>query len=214
MNYNGYHFTGNRLRDGRPVPPIGETLVHEGEIVWCRSGFYASPTAWDALPYALGERLHRVLCEDIERAEANKFVCRRLTIIATIDATDLLRKFARKCALDVIHLWDAPQVVVDYLTTGDETLRKAAQEAARAAARSTAWASRAARAAARAAREATAATCDAARAAWTTAWEAAGAALDATWTALAALAALDAAGEAQKARFNDMVDAAFDGASK
>ena len=33
-------------------------------------------------------------------------------------------------ALSVIHLWDAPDVVCDYLMTGDETIRSAARAAA------------------------------------------------------------------------------------
>ena len=45
-----------------------------------------------------------------------------------------MRKFARECASDVLHLWDAPQVVRDYLATGEESQRAAAEAAAEAAA--------------------------------------------------------------------------------
>ena len=92
-----------------------------------------------------------------------------------------VRLFARECASDVLHLWDAPQVVKDYLATGDESIRTAAWTAAWTAAgaaagdaaRAAAWT--AARAAEGAAARA------AARAA---AWAAAGAAEgDAAWTA-------------------------------
>jgi hypothetical protein len=41
-------------------------------------------------------------------------------------------EFARRCALDVAHLWDAPDVVRRFLETGDESLRYAAWDAARA----------------------------------------------------------------------------------
>jgi hypothetical protein len=50
----------------------------------------------------------------------------------------MLREFARWCALQVIHLWDAPDVVRQYLETGDESLRAAARAATRAAARNAA----------------------------------------------------------------------------
>jgi len=40
--------------------------------------------------------------------------------------------------LDVIHLWDAPKIVVRYLKTGDESLRDAAWSAEWSAARSAA----------------------------------------------------------------------------
>jgi hypothetical protein len=59
----------------------------------------------------------------------------------------LLREFARWCALQVIHMWNAPDVVREYLETGNEELRAAAGTAARAAARDAART--AARAAAR-----------------------------------------------------------------
>ena len=60
-----------------------------------------------------------------------------------------IRRFACQCALDVIHLWNAPPIVKRYLKTGNEKLRAAAGDAAWAAAGAAAWA--AARAAARAA---------------------------------------------------------------
>ena len=60
-----------------------------------------------------------------------------------------IRRFACQCALDVIHLWNAPPIVKRYLKTGNEKLRAAAGDAAWAAAGAAAWA--AARAAAGAA---------------------------------------------------------------
>ena len=45
-----------------------------------------------------------------------------------------IRRFARQCALDVIHLWNAPPIVKRYLKTGNEKLRDAAWAAAWAAA--------------------------------------------------------------------------------
>ena len=65
---------------------------------------------------------------------------------------DQIRHFSRLCALDVIHLWDAPEVVRRYLETGDESLRQEARDAADA--EEVALAKVAARAAARAAVEA------------------------------------------------------------
>jgi len=56
-------------------------------------------------------------------------------------------QFARWCSLRVVHLWDCPDVVMQYLETGDEELRDAAWNAAwdawdataAAAAHSAAW---------------------------------------------------------------------------
>ncbi len=68
-----------------------------------------------------------------------------------IDCEEALGLFARQCALDVIHLWDAPGVVHQYLETGDESLRSTAnaialnctreeaRDAVKSAARNAAW---------------------------------------------------------------------------
>ena len=39
-----YHFVGSTLRDGRPVPPDGEWLVHDGPVEMCASGLHAAPS--------------------------------------------------------------------------------------------------------------------------------------------------------------------------
>lgn len=132
----GYHFTSTTLRDGRPIPPVGEWLIHAGEIVPCRSGLHASEHPFDALAFAPGNTLHKVELdgEIVPHGDpVDKHVGRRRRIIATIEAEPMLREFARWCALLVIGLWDAPDVVRQYLETGDESLRSAARSAARAA---------------------------------------------------------------------------------
>ena len=135
-----WHFVGETLRDGRPIPPDGEWLTHEGSVVMCESGLHASRHPFDALKYAPGETLCLVECDEIVSEDEDKFVCRRRRIVARIDATDMLRYYARKCALSVAHLWDAPPVVREYLETGDESKRAAARAAAWAAAGAAAWA--------------------------------------------------------------------------
>jgi hypothetical protein len=177
-----YHFVGKTLRGGSPIPPDGEWLVHDGPVEICETGLHASKHPFDALQYAPGATLCLVECEDVVTEQHDKFVCRRRKIVKRFDATDLMRAFARDCALSVIHLWDAPPVVRQYLETGDESLRDAARDAA--------W--------------------DAARdAAWDAAWDAA---RDAAWAAARAAAwaaARDAAWDAQKTKFAEMVDAKF-----
>jgi len=58
----------------------------------------------------------------------------RTYLAGGIDVSNELRQFARKCALDVLHLWDAPEAVVRYLKTGDENTRDIAENAAKNAA--------------------------------------------------------------------------------
>lgn len=142
MSLYVYHFVGNTLRDGRPVPPDGEWLVHDGPAVLCESGLHASRRPWHALQYAPGETLCLVEVADIVEEDIDKLVARRRRIIRRVDLTADLRRFARACARDVLHLWDAPDVVRRYLETGDEALRAVAWDAAREAARDAACAVR------------------------------------------------------------------------
>jgi hypothetical protein len=213
-----WHFVNGTLRDGRPIPKDGEVLRHEGPLVMCESGLHASREPFDALQYApgLGSRpyteraptLCLVNCAGEIVEGDDKLICTERTIVARMDATDLMRYFARMQALSVIHLWDTePQeVVLDYLMTGDESLRAAAWDAAWDAARAAAWA--AARAAAwdaawDAARDAAWAAARAA--AWAAAWDAArDAAWDAAWAA-----AWAAARAAARKDFNGLVYECF-----
>jgi hypothetical protein len=128
-----YHFTTDTLRDGRPIPPIGKWLEYKGDIEPCVRGLHASEHPFDALKYAPGYMLHLVELEGDLKSHGNpvdKWVGRRRKIISTINVEELLREYARWCALQVIHLWDAPQVVREYLETGEKSLRKEAYEAA------------------------------------------------------------------------------------
>ena len=100
-------------------------------------GLHASGHPFDALRYAPGSTLHLVHLDGeliAHGSPVDKIAARRRKIVATIEAEPLLREFTRKCALSVIHLWDAPEVVKQYLTTGDESLRAAAGDAERVAA--------------------------------------------------------------------------------
>jgi hypothetical protein len=217
-----WHFVGDALRDGRPIPADGVTLKHKGKLELCASGLHASERLIDALNYAPGPILCRVQMGGTIKKESDKLVARQRTILWRVNSTDVLRKFARQCALDVAHLWNMPPVVRQYLETGDENLRAAAKAAASDAARAaasdaaraaaSAAASDAARAAASAAAKyaASAAAKYAARdaasaAAWAAAWDAARAAARAAASAAARDAAWDAAKDAAR-------DAAWDAA--
>jgi hypothetical protein len=228
-----WHFVSDTLRDGRPVPADGEVLVHKGPLKLCASGLHASKNILDALQYAPGSIICRVEVGGEIIHGCDKLVCSERTILWRASGEQVLGQFARMCALDVLHLWDAPDIVVQYLKTGDESIRAAARDAsdaadaagsaigaaAWAATRDAAWA--AARATARDAARATArdaawaaardAARDAARAAGRAAGGLAGRAADrdATWAVVeAAAAARDAAGAKQSRRLARMVRAA------
>ena len=192
------------LRDGRKLV-LGEWLEHEGDLVMCEQGFHASVRAIDALSYAPGVYVTIVECEGVVEGE-DKLVCRRRRAIAGGNASEALLYFARWCALSCLDNWqDQPQAVLDWLMTGDEQYRSAAESAAesaawgaaaesaaRSAARSAAWSAAARSAAARSAAVSAAAWSAAASAsaAWSAAWSAAawgaaawGAAWSAAWSA-------------------------------
>jgi hypothetical protein len=197
-----WHFTGKTLRDGRQLPADGEWLIHDGpEVVMCETGLHASRRVIDALQYAPGPTICRVTCRRIvDERKNDKLVCWERRIDWRIEsADDLLRSFARKAALSVIHLWDAPAIVKQYLETGDESIRDAARAAAMAVARAAAMAA------------AMAVAWDAAwAAAWDAAWDAARvaarAAARAAAMAAAMDAAMDAAWDAKLTEFNELLE--------
>ena len=130
MKPNAWHWVSSdrTLRDGRPLPAVGETLRHEGEMRICGSGLHASRDPLSALQYAPGPIICRVRCNGIQQEQIDKLVCRERTVLWCYDATSVLHHFARLCALDVVHLWDAPPVVLRYLRTGNKELREASLE--------------------------------------------------------------------------------------
>jgi len=127
-----WHFVESTLRDGSPIPANGVKLVHEGPLELCRSGYHASVKVLDALKYAPGSTACRVRCSGVTHGR-DKLVCFERTILWRVDASNIISAFTRRQALGMIHLWDAPKIVVDYLTSGDERIRVAAWIAARAA---------------------------------------------------------------------------------
>jgi len=136
-NVSGWWFgTANKklgYDDGREII-IGETHEVEGEIMPCEWGLHLSERIIDALGYAPGPVIYKVKGSGIIVPHGNpvdKFACsKRIYIAGGIDISGTLRKFACLCALDVVHLWDAPDVVIEYLKTGDEKIRAAARDAA------------------------------------------------------------------------------------
>lgn len=127
--------------DGREVK-IGETLTVDGEPELCKHGLHASAKLSDAMCWA--ESGNQVLCRvtlgGTVKDGGDKSVANERTALAILD-TDmtekLLRDWGRWCALQVIHMWDAPHVVHQYLETGDESLRTAARDATLSSGRAT-----------------------------------------------------------------------------
>ena len=128
-----YHFVGNTLRDGSPVPADGVVLKMDGPIYLCERGFHASLHPFDALQYAPGNVLCLVEMGGTIKHGTDKLVASERTIIKRVNAEQMLRKFACDMALSVAHLWDIPAAVKNYLTTQNETEADAAYAASYAA---------------------------------------------------------------------------------
>ena len=130
-----WHFVGEKLRNGEPVPPDGKWLRWNGPLEMCKTGLHASVEPFDALRYAPGPVLCLVEVSGEIVKGNDKLVCSQRKIICRMDATEMLHYFARMQALSVIHLYPngTDDVVFDYLMTGDEALRAAAWDASCAA---------------------------------------------------------------------------------
>lgn len=121
-----WHFVDRRLRDMRLVPPDGKWLVHEGALVIGKSGYHAGVQLIDALHNAPGNTICRVEVDgNIVFGNGIFFgngilVAEKRKIIWRIDGDKVLRAYARWCALQVVHLWNVPDVVIKYLVTGDK----------------------------------------------------------------------------------------------
>jgi len=132
--------------DGRKIK-LGITHSLYGKIIPCDYGLHLSKRPIDALRHAQSSIIYKVVGSGIIVPHGNpvdKYACsRRKYVAGGIDISDTLRHFARLCALDVIHIWDPPEVVVDYLNTGNEKIRDAARawDAAWDAAMAAEWAS-------------------------------------------------------------------------
>src|ERR1700752_4328302 len=123
-----FHFTSNTLRDGSPIPPKNEWLIFDRAPKLCYRGFHASRHPFDAFQYAPGNNLHLVQMGTIWEEQGDKVVSNCRLILDSHNVEDLLRQCARKWALDVIDLWNAPLIVREYLQTGDISKQDAAWE--------------------------------------------------------------------------------------
>jgi len=120
-----WHIVGEHLRSGKSIPPDGEWLVHEGELVLHKSGYHASKRLIDALKYADADAaICRVEVDGKIIEDLDILVAEKCKILWRVDGEPVLRAFARWCALQVADLWDAPELVIEYLATGAEKLRR------------------------------------------------------------------------------------------
>jgi hypothetical protein len=125
-NPKAFHFVGKTLRDGRKIPRKGAWLKESGTLKMCAKGLHASAHPFDALTYAPDFTLCYVELRGKTLMQSDKVCAAERKIIARIDAKALCLQFAREVASDVLYLWDAPEVVKDFLKSGDNAKAAAA----------------------------------------------------------------------------------------
>jgi hypothetical protein len=127
-----------RYGDSREIT-IGVEHTVTGYPRPCNHGLHGSVRLIDALQYAPSPIVWQVeLSGRIKKADDKLAATRRKYIAGGIDISDTLRLFSRKQALSVVDKWNCPDIVRQWLETGDESIRSAAESAARSAARSAA----------------------------------------------------------------------------
>lgn len=108
-----WHFhNGETLRDGRPLPAVGETLVHEGPLKLCAAGLHGSISVLDAFTYAPGTWLDLCLVGGEILHGDDKLCAERRTALQRHDVREVLVRFAWACAWRVREYaeraeWDA-----------------------------------------------------------------------------------------------------------
>lgn len=127
-----------RFDDGRLIQ-AGTTHTVQPPIEPRKRGLHASRRAIDALQYAPSQVVCRVSLGGEIMHDGDKSCATERTYLSVIDAEDTLLAFARRCALDVIDLWGAPDIAREFLETGDENIRAQVQKAAHFAAWEAAW---------------------------------------------------------------------------
>ena len=142
-----WHFTNEKMTlgygDGRKIVE-GECLSCEGDIEICRNGMHGSKRIVDALRYAPGPILTRVEITGDVVEDDNKIAGRHRKVLWSLDATEILHRFAVQVALDACHeagvtdpvVLAAPQAKLDWL---DGKISNEELVAARSAAWSAAW---------------------------------------------------------------------------
>ena len=121
-----------RYGDGREIA-LGITHTVGGKPTPCERGLHGSVRLIDALKYAPSPIVWEVELggEVVEDVNHDKYAATERTYLrGGIDISETLRAFSRWAALSVANLWDMPDVVRQYLETGDASLTKAAADTA------------------------------------------------------------------------------------
>lgn len=109
---------------------VGKRYRIRDEPELCVRGFHGSAKVLNALDYAPGPWVSLRPLKNVVHG-LDKVVGKSYKQGPGFDATETLKAFGRWCALEVADIWEAPNVVKQYLKTNDASLREAALSAGR-----------------------------------------------------------------------------------
>jgi hypothetical protein len=123
----------DETNSGPPLgPPPWDIRRSREDAKLYYSGFHAYDDLISALEQADGHILHYARMDGRIIRSGDELVASDRTVLWSINAKEILRTCARNWAVAVIHLWDAPPIVREFLEAGREELRATAEAFARA----------------------------------------------------------------------------------
>jgi hypothetical protein len=132
-----WYFTGKDKRCGynynNLIAKVGRThkINHKTDLTESGQGLIAFNTIKDALSYTDQTIVWQVELGGKIEVGFDWTKATECTYIAGgIDIEEVLREFARECALSVLGRWRPPSIVVKFLKTGDHSIRDDARAAA------------------------------------------------------------------------------------
>lgn len=106
------------------MPPIGETLINKDGIKW-----YYMP--FTAMLGGKSYRFYRVKYGGKTTSNGQGGASSRITVIAALDASDVLKRFVYEGAISGPHMWDMPAPVLEYLNNPTDERKRDAFDAIR-----------------------------------------------------------------------------------
>jgi len=118
--------------DGRGIK-IGETHTVDCVPQCCKEGLHGSVKLRDALSFAKGYIIYRVdINGKIDKQDDKICGQSRTYLYGGVNVENELREFARWCVLEMMIKCGAPEVIVNYFKTGEESIRGSIKEKIRA----------------------------------------------------------------------------------
>ena len=108
--------------DGRKIQ-AGQTLQVRRPLKLRNCGLHACENIMNALEFFREPNICRVTLSGNILHDKTLWVASKRTYLWHVDGRKFLPEYIRWCALQVAHLWCAPDIVIQYLKTGNQALQ-------------------------------------------------------------------------------------------